>query len=367
MGFGRKGRNPTGNELPVVSEGTRLAPSHINQVVAAVDRATIRGGKGFKFSQTSGGTSLKIDRNDYTPPWSIFQYGDKLCIYAGNVWGKGVGQIPLHTTEEWGFGGADFAQKFWTARPVMVGITGTNIVSTEEINSTTTDQMSFIAVPLLAGYYYIEYGRWEGGSRSPIGGATDYEGTDQFILKHATTLSATQEVVVVGYVAPNGAIYQGVKGEIWWGIGSGATHPFKISVRQNAEKVWKIFVDYGTVNNLVPDYQTGGEVGDPDAGMTGLGSGNNVSGTKDIIIQCEYAEGENFPVEYPEVFAATGWDLTPTDDYFYILVGRVTATTEGQGEAARPKFTIEQAVSGSLWVERFKVGDNDAVYWATKI
>jgi len=226
MGFGRKGRNPTGNELPVVAEGTRLAPSHINDVVAAVDRATIRGGKGFKFSQTSGGTSLKIDRNDYLPPWSIFQYGEKICIAAGNVWGKGVGEQPLHTTEEWGFGSPDFSKKFFTARPVMIGVTGANIVTTDEINSqgTGSDQTSFISMPLVAGYYYIEYGKWEGRTdKSQLGNLPQYKGTEQFILKHATTLSSTQEVVVVGYVSPEKAIYQGVKGEIWWGINSGVS------------------------------------------------------------------------------------------------------------------------------------------------
>ena len=367
MGFGRKGRNPTGNELPVVAEGTRLAPSHINDVVAAVDRATIRGGKGFKFSQTSGGTSLKIDRNDYVPPWSIFQYGEKICIAAGNVWGKGVGEQPLHTTEEWGFGSPDFSKKFFTARPVMIGVSGANIVTTDEINSTGTEQTSFISMPLTTGYYYIEYGKWEGRTdKNQLGNLPNYKGTEQFILKHATTLSSTQEVVVVGYVSQEKAIYQGVKGEIWWGINSGVSQPFKISVRKVGND-WKIFVDYGTVNNLVPDYQTGGEVGDDDAGMTGLGSGNSPSGTRDIIMKMEYIEGESFPVEYPRVYAAPSQDLTPTDDYFYVLIGRVEASTEGSGEAARPKFKIEQAVSGSLWVERFKVGDNDAVYWVTKI
>ena len=370
MGFQRKGRNPSGNELPNVASGGILKASDINSLATGIDRSTLRSGKGYTFVQSSGGTSINIKQEAELPPWGAYKNGKNLCIRAGNVWGKGVSEMPKHTAKVWGTAKADFLRKFWTARPVMIGVEGANIASTDEINADIPVGSRAIVLPIKEGTYYIEYGNWDSsdGKESQGGVATSLSGTEQFVLRHkpkATPPSPTENIVIVCYVDENGMVFQGAVGDIWWG-GDTGSHPFKISVRK-VENTWKIFVDYGTVNNLVPDYATGGEVGDDNAGMTGLGSGNSVSGVREVYMRMKYEEDEPFPIPYPEVLNSAPQDITPTDETFYLVIGRVTAETEGSGETARPKFTIEQAVSGSLWVERFKMGDNDAIYWATKI
>ena len=375
MGFGRKGRNPTGNEMPNVSEGQTLRPSHINQIVAAADRATLKGGKGYKFTQTSGGTSLKIDQPNNPAPWSVFTYGDNLCINTGNVWGKGIGQMPLHTTSEWAGLPPDFTKKFYTARPVMVGVSGANIVSTDEVNSERSEQTGVITMPLLTGYYYIEYGMWDGREDNFSNGVgDDLEGTNQFILKHSASLSAASEVVVICYVDANQVAYQAVKGDIWWGLSTGDDYPFKISVRQDANQQWRVFVSYGTVNNIVPIYELGETVGDPNfEGVTGIGGGDDLPAMEyGVVLELAYVEDEPFPsLSTPPVVKLRGeWQRQnnpDTDDVAYILLGRINVETEGTGENTVPKFTISNAVSGSLWCERFKCGEQSAIYWVTKV
>lgn len=365
MGFGRKGRNPTGNELPVVSEGTRLRPSHINQIVAAVDRATIKGGKGYRFSQNSGGTSIQVNPKNDPTPWAAFTFGVTLCFNAGNVWGKGIGQMPLHTTSEWGGVNPDPSKKFWTARPVMVGISGGNIVATDEINSAVSGTATnIIQVPWQTGYYYIEYAEWEGRTDLAATGVADtLKGTKQFILKHATSLSASDEVVVICYLDSEKRVYQAVKGDIWWGLVGDDGHPFKISVRKVDEE-YRAFVAYGTVNNQDVQYETGGWVGDTDA--SGLYVGSSPT-TKQVVLVMYYDENEPFPYAPQVVIYDISEDITNTEGTAYVLIGLITVGTEGQGQEARTTFDIDQSVSGSLWVERFKCADNDPVYWVTKI
>ena len=368
MGFQRKGRNPSGNELPNVSEGTRLSPSHINQIVAAADRATIKSGKGYKFNTSSGGTSLKINKPNDPTPWAVFTFGNNLCINAGNVWGKGVGEIPLHTTSEWGGVTPDQSKKFWTARPVMIGVTGANLVATDEINGLRPETATnIIEMPLLAGYYYIEYAKWTGRTdKAAIGVGDAVKDTNQFILKHkATALSASDEVVVICYVSAEQQAYQAVKGDIWWGLGSDDEHPFKIVIRK-VDQSYKAFLIYGTVNNQYVKYGNGGWVGDDDA--TGINVPSGAGGIQ-IVLELTYGEGEAFPAPDPKVYSASiDQDLVNTDQTAYVHIGEVIVTTAGTPPV--PSFKINQAVSGSLWVERFKCGKDSsdtAIYWVTKI
>jgi len=370
MGFQRKGRNPSGNELPNVSEGTRLSPSHINQIVAAADRATIKSGKGYKFNTSSGGTSLKINQPNDPTPWAVFTFGNNLCINAGNVWGKGVGEMPLHTTSEWGGVTPDQTKKFWTARPVMIGVTGANLVATDEINGLRPEAATnIIEMPLLAGYYYIEYAKWTGRTdKAAIGVGDAVKDTNQFILKHkATALSASDEVVVICYVSAEQQAYQAVKGDIWWGLVADGGHPFKISVRKVGED-YRAFLAYGTVNNQWVQYESGGYVGDIDATGIYVGSGAN---EYQVVLQLDYEEGSPFPSLYPQVYTLPiGEDISNTDETAYVQIGEIIITVEGGGQDQRPVFTINQAVSGSLWVERFKCGKDSsdtAIYWVTKI
>jgi hypothetical protein len=353
--------------MPNVSEGQVLRPSHINQIVAAADRATLKGGKGYKFTQTSGGTSLKIDKPNDATPWSVFTYGNNLCINSGNVWGKGIGEKPLHTTTEWGGVTPDPTKKFWTARPVMIGVTGANLVGTDEINGTRPETATgIIQMPLLAGYYYIEYAKWTGRpDLAAVGVGDTIKDTNQFILKHsAGALSATDEVVVVCYVDSSLKAYQSVKGDIWWGLVADDGHPFKISVRKVGEE-YRIFLAYGTVNNQWVLYETGGYIGDIDADGLFVGSGAN---ELQVVLQLDYAEDSPFPAPEPQVYTLPiNEDITNTEETAYVQIGEISVTTEGTGDQQRTIFDIRQAVSGSLWVERFQCGEGDAVYWVTKI
>jgi hypothetical protein len=365
MGFARKGRNPTGNELPNVSEGQTLRPSHINQIVAAADRATIKGGKGYKFVQTSGGTSLQIDRQNNHTPWSVFTYGENLCINSGNVWGKGLGQKPLHTTRAWGGVNPDPSKKFWTARPVMIGVTGANLVGTDEINGELAGEASnIIQMPLLAGYYYIEYAKWEGrDDKSATGVGDTLKDTSQFILKHSTELATSDEAVVICYVSNEKQAYQAAMGDIWWGLIADDGQPFKISVRKVGED-YRAFLTAGRVNNQKVLYETGGYVGDKDADGLYVGSETELQ----VVLQLDYEDGSPFPAPEPQVYTLPiDEDITNTDDTAYVLIGTITSTNEGSGGEQRTVIEIEQLVSGSLWVERFKCGEGDAIYWVTKI
>ena len=368
MGFQRKGRNPTGNELPNVGEGSPIRPSHINQVAAAADRASIKSGKGYRFSQTSGGTSLKITNPNDPSPWAVFPVGTSLCMHAGNVWGKGVGKKPLHTTGEWGAVKPDRSKTFWTARPVMIGVSGANLVATDEINDARAETSSnIISMPLLTGYYYIEYAKWTGRTdKSPSGIANTLKDTKQFILKHKTDLEATDNVVVVCYVSNTQQVYQSVKGDIWWGLVSDDDgHPFKIVIRK-VEQSYKAFLIYGTVNNQYVEYGSGGYVGDDDVTGISVPSGG---GSIQIVLELSYEEGNSFPVPDPIVYSANiERAFVNTNQKAYVHIGEIIVTTGGNPPV--PSFKINQAVSGSLWVERFKCGSGDepvAIYWVTKI
>ena len=141
-------------------------------------------------------------------------------------------------------------------------------------------------------------------------------------------------------------------------------HPFTVIVDPNnpALTLYRANVCSGMVNNLVPYDEPA--------------SGTKLPATIDFLINAETliylrlgteaydSPNPVFPVTdetnpyYPTIVQSQT-PLTDTDEYCYLLMG--VARNIGDPET----FTIDQTVSGSLWVDRIKMGNLPAQYfWA---
>jgi hypothetical protein len=142
-------------------------------------------------------------------------------------------------------------------------------------------------------------------------------------------------------------------------------HPFQFHpfvVPSEAGDLFRANVCSGMANNLVPFDEPA--------------SGTLLPATIDFLINADtyiylrmgtedYATDDPiFPVTdqtnpyYPTIVQSQT-TLTDTDEYAYILMG--VARNIGDPE----NFTIDQTISGSVWAERLKIGDNTArYYWA---
>lgn len=141
-------------------------------------------------------------------------------------------------------------------------------------------------------------------------------------------------------------------------------HPFVVEVdpQNPSMNLYRANVCSGMVNNLVPFDEPA--------------SGQKLPATLDFLINQDtyiylrlgteaYASNDPvFPVTdesnpyYPTIVQSQT-TLEDTDEYCYILMG--VARNIGDPE----NFTIDQTISGSVWVERLKVADYTAIYyWA---
>ena len=146
-------------------------------------------------------------------------------------------------------------------------------------------------------------------------------------------------------------------------------HPFqfhpKVTVVNPGDpslNLYRANVCSGMVNNLVPFDEPG--------------SGTLLPATIDFLInedtyiylrlgtEAYASDSPVFPVtditdEYYPTIVQSQTTLTDTDEYCYILMG--VARNIGDPET----FTIDQTISGSVWAERLKIGNRDALYyWA---
>ena len=137
-------------------------------------------------------------------------------------------------------------------------------------------------------------------------------------------------------------------------------HPFVVT--SEAGDLFRANVCSGMVNNLVPFDEPA--------------SGTLLPATIDFLINQDtyiylrlgteaYASNNPiFPVTdqtdpYYPTMVQSQTTLTDTDEYCYILMG----VARNIGDPAT--FTIDQTISGSVWAERLKIGDNTArYYWA---
>ena len=142
-------------------------------------------------------------------------------------------------------------------------------------------------------------------------------------------------------------------------------HPFQFHpfvVPSEAGDLYRADVCAGMVNNLVPFDEPA--------------SGTLLPATIDFLINQDtyiylrlgteaYASNNPiFPVTdqtdpYYPTMVQSQTQLTDTDEYCYILMGVARNIGDPQN------FTIDQTISGSVWAERLKIGDNVArYYWA---
>lgn len=161
--------------------------------------------------------------------------------------------------------------------------------------------------------------------------------------------------------------------------GDGCLHPFQMKPREltvagpeGPAILYRANVCAGTVNNLIPwnrpgpsrvklptsiDFGYGGPGVSECKIFLRVGTGNHT--TNNPIFPVTNEESELYPtlVQYYEDQYP---DIPADDDIFcYILMG--VARNIGDPE----NFTIDQTISGSVWAERLKIGDNTArYYWA---
>jgi hypothetical protein len=142
-------------------------------------------------------------------------------------------------------------------------------------------------------------------------------------------------------------------------------HPFQFHpfvVESEAGDLYRANVCSGMVNNLVPFDEPA--------------SGTQLPATLDFLYNVDtyiylrlgteaYESDEPvFPVtditnEYYPTIVQSPTTFTDTDEYCYILMG--VARNIGDPE----NFTVDQTISGSVWVERLKIGNRTALYyWA---
>jgi hypothetical protein len=161
--------------------------------------------------------------------------------------------------------------------------------------------------------------------------------------------------------------------------GDGCLHPFQMKPRELTVAspegpviLYRANICAGTVNNLIPWNMPGpSRVKLPTSIDFGYG-GPGVSECKVFLrvgTQGHDTDNPIFPVTddeselYPTIvqyYEDQYPDIPADDDIFcYILMG--VARNIGNPET----FTIDQTISGSVWAERLKIGDNTArYYWA---
>jgi hypothetical protein len=142
-------------------------------------------------------------------------------------------------------------------------------------------------------------------------------------------------------------------------------HPFQFHpfvVPSEAGDLFRANVCSGMANNLVPF--------DEPASGTLLPATIDFLINEDTYIYLrmgteDYASNNPvFPVTdqtnpYYPTLVQSQTTLTDTDEYCYILMGVARNIGDPQN------FTIDQTISGSVWAERLKIGDNTArYYWA---
>jgi hypothetical protein len=163
-------------------------------------------------------------------------------------------------------------------------------------------------------------------------------------------------------------------------------HPFKIvnaGLRTSGGVTSVTYqVQSGTINNLVPvidDYISSTEVlldrvtsGVADPPTAELVSTNFESSTKKSYIVLRAGPMSASPYTYPDTDVTSnrypviiGGNTPPVDDntHGFVLIGTITVDSI----TAPTTFTVSQNVTGSLWADRIKMGDETATYYYARI
>jgi hypothetical protein len=169
-------------------------------------------------------------------------------------------------------------------------------------------------------------------------------------------------------------------------IANRATHPFKIiNVRIHtsggSSKV-RFQVQSGVVNNIVPtmnDVTTSTQVkldrvtdGVADPPTEELESTNYDSTTKTsyIVMRAgpdattgDFPSSDDTSNRYPQIIGGNEPVPVDTDTYGFVIIGTITVDNTTTPTA----LTVIQNVTGSLWGDRLKTGDDTARYYYARI
>lgn len=152
------------------------------------------------------------------------------------------------------------------------------------------------------------------------------------------------------------------------------SHPFLVYQTGKDESDFIISVVPGSVNNLDPQmFETTNLMTSEPRPTSPLNFGGN--GESYVYLRCGptpdiEGEGNYYPDPdkigdgYPMVIVSNS-TLQDTDTYGYILLAKAKLTSPGGGKD--DFITLTQYVRNSLWTERFKCGDEQAIYWFTAV
>ncbi len=164
-------------------------------------------------------------------------------------------------------------------------------------------------------------------------------------------------------------------------------HPFKIVNvylhTLGGSTTVRYQVQSGTINNLVPlidDVTTGTDVkldrvtsGVATPPTAALVSSNYNATTKTSYITLRagpslstgnYPDPDDTTNQYPVIIGGNTYPVTPDDNVWgFLVIGTITVDSI----SAPTTFTVSQNVTGSLWSDRLKVGDQTARYYYARI
>jgi len=164
-------------------------------------------------------------------------------------------------------------------------------------------------------------------------------------------------------------------------------HPFKIVNvylhTSGGSTTVRYQVQSGTINNLVPlidDVTTGTDVkldrvtsGVANPPTAELVSSNYNATTKTSYITLRagpslstgnYPDPDDTTNQYPVIIGGNTYPVTPDDNVWgFLVIGTITVDSI----SAPTTFTVSQNVTGSLWSDRLKVGDQTARYYYARI
>ncbi len=164
-------------------------------------------------------------------------------------------------------------------------------------------------------------------------------------------------------------------------------HPFKIVNvylhTSGGSTTVRYQVQSGTINNLVPlidDVTTGTDVkldrvtsGVANPPTAELVSSNFAPTTKTSYITLRagpslstgnYPDPDDTTNQYPVIIGGNTYPVTPDDNVWgFLVIGTITVDSI----SAPTTFTVSQNVTGSLWSDRLKVGDQTARYYYARI
>ncbi len=164
-------------------------------------------------------------------------------------------------------------------------------------------------------------------------------------------------------------------------------HPFKIVNvylhTSGGSTTVRYQVQSGTINNLVPlidDVTTGTDVkldrvtsGVANPPTAELVSSNYDATTKTSYITLRagpslstgnYPDPDDTTNQYPVIIGGNTYPVTPDDNVWgFLVIGTITVDSI----SAPTTFTVSQNVTGSLWSDRLKVGDQTARYYYARI